>query len=167
VVEILSLPGEDAQVQRVQEIARVEPWSVTQALLLQARACARSDSSKATTLARFAVLAAQEADPVLHPLRLRAGLLATAYSRLGEAFRLARRHDKAEKAFLRTASYLATISPDDLEARALYLSLLADLRADQGHHAEANHLRCQADILLEALPYEASALPAPPYRDFL
>src|SRR5437764_11515078 len=112
VSEILSLPGEDAQVQRVQELARVEPWSVAQALLFQARACARSDSAKATTLARFAVLAAQEADPAVHPLRLRAGLLAAAFSRLGEAFRLARRHDEAEKAFLRTASYLAAIIPD-------------------------------------------------------
>jgi hypothetical protein len=151
--ELLSLPDEHARVLRVRELALAdEPLSVARALLGEARASARSDSVRMATLARYAVLALEEIDPALHPPALRAGLLASAWCSIGNASRLARCYGAAETAFARAASHLATIIPGDLEARALYLSLLSKLRRDQRRLAEAEELLHQADILREAVP---------------
>jgi hypothetical protein len=150
---ILSLPGEPAQVARVRELARIEPWSVSEALLSSARACARRDPGRATTLAGYAVLAAEEISPALHPESLRDALLASAFCYLAKACRLAGRLAQAEEA-LRSANFYLVTSASDLllNVRVLHLSFLADLRANQGLPEEAEDLRHQAGLLEENLP---------------
>jgi hypothetical protein len=152
--QILALPGETAQVTRVRELARIEPWSVAHALLSVGLAYARSDTRRATTFAHYAVLAAEQMDPELQPADLRAPLLAAAFCYLGKAFRVARRYGEAEGAFDQANSYLITWASDALDVRVLHLSLLADLREDQGRSEEAEELRRQADLLEENAPYE-------------
>jgi hypothetical protein len=69
--DLMGLASEDARAQRVRELARAEPASsVARALLDVSGSCARSDSARATTLARLAVLAAEEMDPALDRVHL-------------------------------------------------------------------------------------------------
>jgi tetratricopeptide (TPR) repeat protein len=145
--DLIRLPTDDAQVRQVR-LARAEPpLSIARALLDVASSCARSDPARATTLARLAIVAAEEMD---HPdLDRRAGLLATAFCRLADALRHAGRYPDAERAFARAASYLSTTAQENLEARALYLVLLAELRFAQDRDEEADDLLCQAEILEE------------------
>jgi tetratricopeptide (TPR) repeat protein len=150
--EILALPDERAQAARVRELAFIEPWSVTKALLSLALSYTRSDTHRATTLAAYAVLAAEQMDQELHPADLRAALLASAYCYLGKAFRVAGRSEGAEAAFRHANSYLTTSASDAFDVRVLHLSLLADLRDDQGRLEEAQELRRLADLLEENPP---------------
>jgi hypothetical protein len=151
--DLLSSPDEETLLSRLREIARVGTWEAAQAFLVEARSYARLDPQRASTLARYAILAAEEIAPALHPATLRASLLASAYCRLAEIHRLAGCLEEAESAFRSSASYLAVagIAGEDLEVRVLYLSLLARLRADQGSLEEAEDLRLQADVLREHL----------------
>ncbi len=150
--EILALPGERAQADRVRELAFIEPWSVTKTLLSLALSYTRTDTHRATTLAAYAVFAAEQMDSTLHPADLRAALLASAYCYLGKAFRVAGRYESAEAAFCHANSYLTTSASEALDVRVLHLSLLADLRDDQGRLEEARELRRLADLLEENPP---------------
>jgi tetratricopeptide (TPR) repeat protein len=147
--EILLLEDEEARDQRVRELARAEPWSVSLALLDSARSSASSDPTRAITLARLAVLAAEEMDPGAHTPTERGGLLALAFCRLADAQRLAGRYPQAEKSFARASSYLSSIARDDLPTRRLYLELLAELRFAQGREVDAHDLLTQAGVLKE------------------
>ena len=147
-VDAILLLDEDVRDQRVREIARAEPWSVSLALLDGARSSASSDPTRAITLAQLAVLAAEEMDPEAHPSE-RGGLLALAFCRLADAQRLAGRYPQAERSFARAASYLSSIALEDLAMRRLYLELLAELRFAQGREVDAHDLLSQADVLKE------------------
>jgi tetratricopeptide (TPR) repeat protein len=149
---LLTLPDPDAQRSRVQELARIEPFSVARALLLEVRSRARQgDLPLASRLAAYALLALEEIDPDLHPLPIKEQALALGYCRLADLHRQLGRLDEAEQLLARAASSLAEANeaPDDLAARAQYLKTLARLRDSQGRPGEAEDLRRHADVLLE------------------
>lgn len=149
--QLLLAPDEETLVSRLREVAQKESFHVARALLAEARSCARSDPLRAATLAEYAILAAEQSDPSPDSTARRASLLALAFCHLAQAFRLVERLDDAEKAFRRAACYLSTVALADLDVRVVYLSLLADLREDQGRPEEAEDLRLQADVLEESL----------------
>jgi tetratricopeptide (TPR) repeat protein len=148
---LMASPDEETLLWRLRAVAREEPCNVSRALLAEARSCARTDPHRAVTLARYGVLAAEEIDPALHSSSRTSALLASAFCRLAQAYRLAGRLEDAETAFRRASSYLPTLSLDAFDVSSLYLSLLAELRDDQGRSEEAEELRRQADVLVENL----------------
>jgi hypothetical protein len=143
-------PDEETLVSRLRAVAQKEPFHVARALLAEARA-SRSETKRAATLAGYAILAAEQSDPALEPASRRASLLALASCHLAQAYRLDERLGEAEDAFGQAARYLVTLSLDDLEVRVVYLTLLADLREDQGRSEEAEDLRLQAEVLVGSL----------------
>jgi tetratricopeptide (TPR) repeat protein len=144
--ELLSLPHE-AQVEHVRRLARVDPLPTLSRFLLFARLFETHAPTLAARLCCFALLAAAEIPA--SPQRWR--LLAGVSSRLGDSLRQAERFDEAEAAFAQASAILARI-PTDLEARGLYLSLLAELCRDQGDLDAADRLLAHALALVEQTP---------------
>jgi tetratricopeptide (TPR) repeat protein len=151
VCEVLRLQNQEAQARSVQELARIDAWPVTLALLEAARSYASVNPDLASTVARLAVLAAEKIGPETRPA-FRTRVLAGACCHLADALRLCKRLPDADRVFARAYNLLARI-PDDLEARAAYLSLLARLCRDQGHRGASRRLLDQACALLERRGY--------------
>jgi hypothetical protein len=141
--ELFSLPLED-QVEHVRRLARVDPLPIVSRFLLFARLVQPHAPKLAARLCCLALLGAAEMAASPHRMRILAGVS----SRLADYLRLAERFDEAEAAFANASSILATI-PTDLEARGLYLGLLAELCRDQGDSAAADRLLAHALTLVE------------------
>lgn len=92
--ELLKIPDTEAKRRRAQELARVEPWSVTVSLLEAAKLLLQTDPNRAAEVAKLAVVAAEEMNPQDHPPALR--LLTQAHLLVGES--LYRAREQAEEA---------------------------------------------------------------------
>ena len=141
--ELLSLPLE-AQFEHVRRLARDHPLPTVSRFLLFARLYEPHAPTLAASLCCFALLGATGIPASPHRWRILAGVS----SRLGDYLRRAERFDEAEAAFAHASAILATI-PTDLEARGLYLGLLAELCRDQGDSAAADRLLAHALTLVE------------------
>ena len=150
--ELLELPSEESRLRRLRELILTRPASTVCYLLDAARSSLRFDALRSAILAIYAIVAAQEIDPDLLPAGVRESLLVAAFSQLADAHRRLGDFALAERTFARAAAYLARMDSDDLEARVLYLGLLAELRFDQGRNEEAQDLAAQAEILAENRP---------------
>jgi tetratricopeptide (TPR) repeat protein len=146
VEQVSDLP-EGERLERIQTLARAEPWAVTTAFLEVAREEGRTNPERAAELARWAAVAAEQMDPERAPPGKRAGLLGQSECLLGDAFRRGADPTRAEEAFARAAAHLAQTSEAELHAG--YCLLLSRLRRDQGRMEEAVALLHRARTLYD------------------
>jgi hypothetical protein len=140
----------DSRTRLVLELALLDAWSVTLALLEAARLQVDLHPHLAASLCRLAILAAENLGSETGRAS-RPRVLVCAWCHLGDALRRCGRLPEADRSFARAYTFLATIS-GDREALVIYLSLLARLRRDQGRLGASRHLLDQACALGETEP---------------
>jgi tetratricopeptide (TPR) repeat protein len=130
----------------VRRLAAEQPWPVTAALLKLARFAAELNPSREILLARLALTVAPG---VRLPENAKSALLFEALVRVGDGLRRQHKFMQAEHAFSQAARHLAKAG--DPQPSALYCTLLAHLREDQGRHEESLALRSRAAALYQEL----------------
>jgi hypothetical protein len=93
---LFEIPDAEERRRQTQELARVDPWAVTESLLDAANLLLETDPNRAGELAELAAVAAEEMNPEGHPGASRMRLLAQARFLLGES--LNRLQEVAEEA---------------------------------------------------------------------
>ncbi len=130
----------------VRRLAAEQPWPVTAALLKLARFAAEVDPSREILLARLALTVAPG---VRLPENAKSALLFEALALVGDGLRRQHKFMQAEHAFSQAARHLAKAG--DPQPSALYCTLLAHLREDQGRQEESLALRSRAAALYHEL----------------
>jgi tetratricopeptide (TPR) repeat protein len=136
--EILGTPGPERR-PLLESGVRFHSLQLCQLLEERSRDAWFSDPARAVQLANLAVVVAERLDGAHYGLPLAEDARASAWAHLGNAFRIASDHHRAEEA-LQTAEEHQRRSRGDAYTEALILSFKASLRTTQGRYDEAARL---------------------------